>query len=60
MQSAVDSSFWAELTTLKLHRLKLSEEAVDIRGACQPGSGSALKNLLFAYHLLVGASVLSK
>ena len=35
LQSAVDSSFWAELTTLKLHRLKLSEEAVDIKGAAR-------------------------
>lgn len=32
MQSSVDSSFWAELTTLKLQKLKLSEDAVDIKG----------------------------
>ncbi len=32
LQSAVDSSFWAELTTLKLQKLKLSEDNVNIKG----------------------------
>lgn len=32
LQSAVDLSFWSELTTLKLHKLKLSEEPIDVAG----------------------------
>ena len=33
LQSAVDLSFWAEFTKLKLHSLKLSEDAISVEGS---------------------------
>ena len=38
-QSAVDTSFWAELQRLKLGELRLSERPVPLQGEHDPGSG---------------------
>ncbi len=38
-QSAVDTTFWAELQRLKLGELRLSERPLPLQGVHRPGSG---------------------
>jgi len=53
VQSAVDLSFWAEFTTVKLQSLKLSEDPLSVQGDPHPTPGTAwvMLNIQNSYRL---------